>query len=545
VYVDGVLKGSATVESTNTYAGYPIALSGLAAGSHTLKESYENDFSTTTCDRNAYLDYLVLGQPELQSGTRAGNCRYSLQAIIDAATAGDTLYLNACTYRERVTINKSLTIVGADGAKIKGSDIVSSWRALENGIYRSNISVPTCSTGGYCQSATRECQRPEQVYVSGVPLTQVGRDTKPAAGQFSLDSERRVVLGQDPAGRTVQVTMRDGWVVGGASGVTINNVDMHHAANPPQYDAALKNGGYSNWTVKNSNLSEAHGAVVSFSQGKNLRIVNNNIHHGGQLGIHSCKGTADIIGNKIHHNNVADFDSAWEAGGVKQTFQRHNTVSNNEVYANNGTGRWCDIKCEGTTYSNNRIHHNGKSAIFHEISDDAKIFGNVVWENGHKYDGGAWTGAVRATNTRNVEIYGNTVAWDQSGISVLSTDRFADHPETNRVYGNTVHDNIVLAQDFSNSLPTSSCSRSLALAYCQTDDFGLFSSANNNGGYGNDYYYYATPESAPRYKWDSTGYASLRSFNPTPGEERGHYLSQSEKNAVAAKKDIPPSPEPS
>jgi hypothetical protein len=64
VYVDGAPKG--TVELTSgTFADYAVPLSDLSSGTHTLRVSFENNFSDPgVCDRNAYLDYYVLTFPD-------------------------------------------------------------------------------------------------------------------------------------------------------------------------------------------------------------------------------------------------------------------------------------------------------------------------------------------------------------------------------------------------------------------------------------------------------------------------------------------------
>jgi hypothetical protein len=64
VYVDGALKGTVGLTS-GTFANYTLALSGLSGGAHTLRVSFENNFSEPgVCDRNAYLDYYVLTFPD-------------------------------------------------------------------------------------------------------------------------------------------------------------------------------------------------------------------------------------------------------------------------------------------------------------------------------------------------------------------------------------------------------------------------------------------------------------------------------------------------
>jgi hypothetical protein len=51
--------------NTSGFANYSLALSGLSAGTHSLRISFENDYyRPNKCDRNAYLDYYVLALPD-------------------------------------------------------------------------------------------------------------------------------------------------------------------------------------------------------------------------------------------------------------------------------------------------------------------------------------------------------------------------------------------------------------------------------------------------------------------------------------------------
>jgi Glycosyl hydrolases family 6/Ca-dependent carbohydrate-binding module xylan-binding len=72
VYVDGALKGTVTLTSSS-FLHYPVPLSGLADTTHTLTVSYKNDYSTGTCDRNAYLDYVLLNTPDVPPAPTTGN----------------------------------------------------------------------------------------------------------------------------------------------------------------------------------------------------------------------------------------------------------------------------------------------------------------------------------------------------------------------------------------------------------------------------------------------------------------------------------------
>lgn len=59
VYVDGVSKGTLGITATS-FSNYTMPISGVTTGSHTLKVEFINDYQTSNCDRNAYLDYYTL-----------------------------------------------------------------------------------------------------------------------------------------------------------------------------------------------------------------------------------------------------------------------------------------------------------------------------------------------------------------------------------------------------------------------------------------------------------------------------------------------------
>jgi hypothetical protein len=162
----------------------------------------------------------------------------------------------ACVYRERVIIHKPITLDARPGAEIRGSDVWTGWK--RSGSYWLEGPLPTFTAHGMCSGGEHRCLWPEQVFFDGEPLEQVASD--PASGQFAVEVNRDVVLADDPAGHTVEVTTRTGWIVGLSDGVIIRGFTMRHAANDSQ-NGAIENKGRSRWTIENNVLSDAHGAV--------------------------------------------------------------------------------------------------------------------------------------------------------------------------------------------------------------------------------------------------------------------------------------------
>ena len=319
-------------------------------------------------------------------------------------------------------------------------------------------------------------------------------------------------------------------------GVTIEGFTMKHAANEAQI-GAIKNNGHSNWTVRNNNLSYAHGPNVTLGNATGLKLIGNDIHHSGQLGVNGSYASLEVRNNKIHHNNTEGFRTDWSAGGMKNTNMSRLVVDGNEVYQNDWTGLWCDEGCQNVTYSNNRVHHNAKRGIHFEISDGATITGNVVWENGWGTSDTAGDPGIVVVAARDVEVSNNTLAWNNDGILVVNSDRpHGNGTEYDLVKNVHVHHNTILSKDYSSGTH-------LALNWIKTYAAGnIYDPIANNRGYDNRYWYTSAEGSQIRYGWSSQ-YSKLSLFNSTLGEERGRYLTSTEKNNVVAGKNIPASPE--
>lgn len=537
VLVDGKRVAAQRVSSERwTYYEAPIA---LRKGEHKVQVGFRDDRRVPRkCDRTLKVDVIRFEANEApESGRDTGSiaapkptCSTSLQSLVDAASPGAIVVApGGCVYREAITIDKPLTLRAGPGAEIRGSDVWTDWTRSES--YWVKGGLPEFPTGGQCKPGTSRCLWPEQVFVDGEPLLQVA--SNPESGQFAVDGDRRVILADDPTGRTVEVTTRRSWISGRSAGVTIEGFTMKHAANESQ-SGALRNNGYDNWTVRNNDLSYAHGSNVGLGSATGLLIVGNDIHHGGQFGINGSYASLEVRDNEIHHNNTEAFDTTWAAGGMKNTRMNRLVVDGNEIYENDRVGIWTDIGSKNVTYSNNRIYRNTQIGIHLEISDNARIFGNSIWENGWgKPDSGFGEAGILVSSSRNVEVYRNVLAWNNDGISVVNQDRTqGDGTEFDKVTGVRVYDNDILTRDYDGG-------QHMALAWIKAYAGGnIYEPAADNRGYDNRYWYPDTEGSAYRYKWSSSS-KELSAFNGTPGEERGRYLSSTEKDRLVAGSGVP------
>ncbi len=86
----------------------------------------------------------------------------------------------------------------------------------------------------------------------------------------------------------------------------------------------------------------------------------------------------------------------WEAGGLKMTEMVRLTMAENDAFGNSGPGLWLDIDCLDATIRHNRVYWNSYFGINFEICHGAKIYGNVVWENGYGFPDWGWGAGILA-----------------------------------------------------------------------------------------------------------------------------------------------------
>jgi nitrous oxidase accessory protein NosD len=466
------------------------------------------------------------------------SCTTSLQALVDAAAPGSVVSAPACVYRETVSINKPLTLRGEPGAQIRGSDDWSTgW--TQSGAFWVRGTVPQLATdtsGWLCGSSSNErCKWPEQVFIDGQPLLQVA--SNPQSGQFAVDSQRRVVLADDPAGRFIEVTAREYWVLGSptvAGDVTIEGFSMKHAAAPAQR-GAVWNWDNPRWTIQHNDMSHSHGGLIFLSNGAGHKVMHNRLSFGGQQGIAAYRVSDTVIqGNTIHDNNTELFQTSWQAGGMKITYSERVTIDANDVHSNRGAGIWIDLGCRDVAITQNRVHHNQATGISYEISYSGNIHRNVIWENGLAVKEGPAGAGVYIQASRDTEVHDNIVAWNADGIIVWSENR-SDSPG---VVNNFVHHNtifIVAAQPWDE----------FGLAWIEYQwSNGMSDPASNNRGADNRYFHF-NPAGAPapfRFVGQWFGVGDLAGFNQTQGESDAFYLTESEKNQILTSVGVPSAP---
>ena len=121
-------------------------------------------------------------------------------------------------------------------------------------------------------------------------------------------------------------------------------------------------------------------------------------------------------------------------------------MRNNFVHDNYGMGLWTDGFNINMLYAGNVVQDNDGMGIDHELGYAAVIRDNVVTGNGfeHPVQGDAWGAGIFIDQSRDVEVYNNTVEDNAAGITAVQEP--AGDPcgyGTPEIANLSVHDNIV------------------------------------------------------------------------------------------------------
>jgi parallel beta-helix repeat protein len=447
-----------TVGATYTATGGTINTSGLytagsTAGAFTIVAAYQGLADTSTVTIPATAPAPSPPSTCVSSGNRLCPSD-NLQTKANAAGSGATLTLQAGLYRmQSVAPLNGQTWVGEPGAIMSGARVLTGWQSDGAGHWYVGGQTQQNSYGASysCQTGHDGCMYPEQLWIDGVlqeHMTSLGAAPSGSPKWYFDYAGDRIYVAQNPTGRAVETSVTAVAFSGRSTGVRITGLIVERYATQAQ-QAAVNGGSASQWTIESNEVRDNHGIGISIGADGVMR--NNKVHHQGQMGITAKGANALVEGNEIAYNNTAFFGDGHyaETGGSKFVYTTGLVVRNNFAHHNRGPGLWSDINNVGCLYEGNVVEDNEWRGIFHEISYDCVIRNNVVRRNGFNSPGqaGAVEGAgILVSDSRNVEIYGNTVEDNRAGIMAIDADRAASHPSelgehnTINVY---VHNNTV------------------------------------------------------------------------------------------------------
>ncbi len=348
------------------------------------------------------------------SDANPGSIGSPVQSItrgVALASAGDTVWLRAGTWRESVTVSKSgtaaapLTIAAYPGETpmVKGSQIVGGW--VTSGI--PNVWVKTAWTIAS-----------QQVFIDSAPLQQIGvpssfyagtaSPTDPTvmiapvgagladvvAGSFFFDANAqklyvRLADNGDPNTHLVEAsTARRLMMLDGASWVVVRGIAFRHSCTSAFQagGAAIELGNYCELDRCDIQWCDFAGVAMGY-QRSGAQVIGCTISNNGDSGIGASSSYGFTVrGCTITGNNYRGFNTAWHAGGIKCVTKSYGTIENCTINGNKGQGVWFDYCDGGNPSLLRRCLISGNAAasgggIMVEASKNVTIANNVIADN--------------------------------------------------------------------------------------------------------------------------------------------------------------------
>jgi len=352
-----------------------------------------------------------------------------------------------------------------------------------------------------------------------------------------------IIDGRDTSGAMVRPT----WAYITGNDVTIRGFKMQYAAGTNVQGSVENAFGVQRFVLEDCDIGFSY-VNVNLTGAIDSIIRNCSIHDAKHLGLRISAPSPTvgrgqhnlIISNKLFHNDrTGEPDPGADGGNLKATGQDNLMLDGNESY-DSGVGLWLDVSCANATYRNNRVHDNDTVGIHDETSTASKIYNNVAYRNGFgPWGSWGWGAGILIHTSKSAEVYGNTVAWNKTGISVVEEDR-GDSPG---VTGNYVHDNVVAETQMVAGQDRFGLFWAYSLPAGSTYQPIIYLPASNNRGL-NNRFYYANPDGSsasenqyPRFIWN--GYHTMATFQTVPGGTGSNYMTQADATAALTAAGLP------
>lgn len=352
---------------------------------------------------------------------------------VASADSGATIVLRGGTYHQKASIpaDKSLTIQAYPGEEVwfDGSTVVSSWKKSDSAWVHTGWTAQFDSTAGYNSAIASNTSKgwtwldpdhpmaahPDQAWIDGLPLEQVGSISAVKSGTFYVDyANDALYVGSDPTGHSVRASDIDQALLVNSPRTLLRGFGVRRYATPiPELGTVRLVG----------NGDSMANVVVSdnASQGISVRATGTRLDHvtaenNGLLGIHANYADGIVITNSIsRHNNVEHFNDSPVSGGIKITRTRGIAVSGTVVSDNQGNGLWLDESCFHFDIASDTFANNTHYGFVAELSSTGIVTDSMVTGNG--YDG------VRITDTSGVKIWNNTFGDNYRAVELAQDSR--------------------------------------------------------------------------------------------------------------------------
>jgi hypothetical protein len=366
----------------------------------------------------------------------------SIQGAIDQKPAGSSFCITTGEYRLRRPIRpKPGTALNFEsGAVLNGSRVVSDWVSEGQYWVASGQDQSFEPHKVPCDANPAACEY-EDLFMDDAPLQRVLALSEVAPGRFYFDEAvDKIYIADNPAGHKFEASVATTAI----EGPGIQNVTVRGATIEKFGVNGIVTGGGAGWLVEKNEIRYVHShGLRAFGESK---VLNNYIHHAGNMGIFGSGTNLLFDTNHLAYNNYLNFGKAggqmWHAGAAKIMQSKDTVVRNNWSHHNIGDGWWFDWDNTNAVVHGNVFENNSRFGLFYEASYDAKIFDNKLLNNGRSRK---WSGSgLWIETSKNVDVYDNRFSGNRySTLAFTWTERGTSSAYGKRELTNLyVHDNV-------------------------------------------------------------------------------------------------------
>ena len=405
--------------------------------------------------------YVSVSGADTNAGTSVDAPLRSVRKAAALALPGDTIFVKDGIYREAVAFARSgahdrpitLKAYSNETVSVRGSETVTNWRNIGEGVW----------------VLTNWVVNSQQVFVDGERQRQLGWPNVFVEAHASVYQQADALLGRgdltpgtfyyDRFGAALYLAMAQGDAPSNhVVEVSIRPYLLHMRAPDGSRNAYYRIAGLDFrhcstfayapygwpgvWVANTSTVADCtstlcDGAGIALGVGATATGCHVNLC--GMMGVGGSRGFTFSHGS-IVSNNTRGFNAEWTASGMKCFGDAYGTVEHSEVAWNRGPGIWFD-KCRADApivVRGNHLHHNERSAVFIEISRNARVYNNLISENVNR--------AVYISSSEDSVFYNNTIAGHQNWMAVeffYSPARTNEEGEVYRLRGNRFANNII------------------------------------------------------------------------------------------------------
>lgn len=367
-------------------------------------------------------------------GTGSASAPFStIQSAVDRAGTGAVIVVRSGTYNESVTVpaGKRVTIQSAPGAQVwlDGARPVTGWRSagttwVVDGWTAQFDSSPTFTRGApdgttsgwqWISAGHPMAAHPDQIWIDGAALAQVGTRDQVRPGTFFVDTAAdRLYIGSSPEGHQVRASSETKALSIRGAGTVIRDIGIRGYATSVWMMGTVT---IEAPDVTLQGVTVADNATTGVFVGAaraTLRDVT--LARNGLLGIGANLADDLRLENVLAlENNAEHFNQAPVSGGVKIAKSRGVRVVDSAFLRNDGPGIWTDQSVFDLTIARSDLIGNLGHGAFIELTQKVDIVDDLIVGNGGN--------ALKINNTGDVQIWNNTIVGGNRTINIVQDSR--------------------------------------------------------------------------------------------------------------------------